>query len=113
MAADMQDAIQPEFFQQYSIEHLRKFSSRELEHAGRITHPLLLESGATHYAPISWDDVFNRIGTKLKITNPDRFFSILADVHPMRPDFISSYLPEYSGPTISTIALFIVTKLVV
>jgi len=74
MAADMQGAIQPEFFQQYSIEQLRKFSSRELEHAGRITTPLLLESGATHYTPISWDDVFNRIGAKLKTTNPDRSF---------------------------------------
>ncbi|MBT3501293.1 MAG: FdhF/YdeP family oxidoreductase [Candidatus Marinimicrobia bacterium] len=74
MAADMQGAIQSEFFKRFSVNQLRQFSPRELEHAGRITTPLLLKSGATHYAPISWDDAFNRIGIKLKTTNPDRSF---------------------------------------
>ena len=74
MAADMQGAIQPEFFKRFSIDQLRQFSSREMEHAGRITTPLLLAPGDTHYKPVSWDDVFGRIESKLKKTDPDRTF---------------------------------------
>ena len=74
MAADMQGAIQPEFFKRFSIDQLRQFSPREMEHAGRITTPLLLAPGDTHYKPVSWDDVFGRIESKLKKTDPDRSF---------------------------------------
>ena len=74
MAADMQGAIQPEFFKRFSIDQLRQFSPREMEHAGRITTPLLLTPGDTHYKPVSWDDVFGRIESKLKKTEPDRSF---------------------------------------
>jgi len=74
MAADMQGAIQPEFFKRFSIDQLRQFSPREMEHAGRITTPLLLAPGDTHYKPVSWDDVFGRIESKLKRTDPDRSF---------------------------------------
>ena len=54
MAADMQGAIQPEFFKRFSIDQLRQFSPREMEQAGRITTPLLLAPGDTHYKPVSW-----------------------------------------------------------
>jgi molybdopterin-dependent oxidoreductase alpha subunit len=74
MAADMQGAIQPEFFKRFSIDQLRQFSPREMEHAGRITTPLLLAPGDTHYKPVGWDDVFGRIESKLKKTEPDRSF---------------------------------------
>jgi molybdopterin-dependent oxidoreductase alpha subunit len=74
MAADMQGAIQPEFFRRFSIDQLRQFSPREMEHAGRITTPLLLAPGDTHYKPIGWDDAFGRIESKLKKTEPDRSF---------------------------------------
>ena len=74
MAADMQGAIQPEFFKRFSIDQLRQFSPREMEHAGRITTPLFLAPGDTHYKPVSWDDVFGRIESKLKKTDPDRSF---------------------------------------
>ena len=74
MAADMQGAIQPEFFKRFSIDQLRQFSPREMEHAGRITTPLLLAPGDTHYKPVSWDDAFGRIESKLKNTDPDRSF---------------------------------------
>jgi len=78
MAADMRGAIHPDFFQQFSIDQLRKFSSRELEHAGRITTPLLLESGGTHYKPIGWENAFERVKTNLKQTDPNRSFFYLS-----------------------------------
>jgi molybdopterin-dependent oxidoreductase alpha subunit len=74
MAADMQGAIQPEFFKRFSIDQLRQFSPREMEHAGRITTPLLLAPGDTHYKLVGWDDAFGRIESKLKKTEPDRSF---------------------------------------
>ena len=45
MAADMQGAIQPDFFQTYSISQMQQFSPRELEACGRIATPLLLTRG--------------------------------------------------------------------
>src|SRR5215213_8817714 len=42
MAADMQGAVKPEFFANYSIPQMRMFSPREMEFSGRITSPMLL-----------------------------------------------------------------------
>ena len=74
MAADMQKPIQPEFFDKYSINELKEFSSRELEKSGRLTFPLLLKTNSNHYTPISWKEAYERIERKLKTTNPDRSF---------------------------------------
>ena len=74
MAADMQGAIKDEFFQKYSIAQLRTFTPRELETAGRITKPLLLEPGATHYKPIEWEDALSRVAGAMKRVTPDESF---------------------------------------
>jgi molybdopterin-dependent oxidoreductase alpha subunit len=74
MAADMQGAIQPEFFARYSIDELRTFSPREMETAGRIVDPLLLEPGSKHYRPISWHEAIQRIVGQLKASTPDETF---------------------------------------
>ena len=74
MAADMQEKIRPSFFHRFTIDQLKKFTSLELEQAGRITDPLLLKPGAHHYKQISWVDAFDRIETKLKQINPNRSF---------------------------------------
>lgn len=74
MASDMQGAIRPEFFANYSLEHLRAFSPREMESAGRLTRPMILEKGATRYRPIAWDDALARIAGKLREVSPDETF---------------------------------------
>ena len=39
---------------------------------GRITEPMVLRAGATHYEPISWDDAFALIGGHLRgLASPD------------------------------------------
>lgn len=78
MAADMQEAIPNTFFQQFSIDQLRQFSPREMEMAGRITSPLLLEKGSNHYKPLAWDEALSRVGEKLKATDPNRAFFYLS-----------------------------------
>jgi anaerobic selenocysteine-containing dehydrogenase len=74
MAADMQKSIQPKFFETYSINELKIFSSRELEKSGRLTFPLLLNTDSNHYTPISWQEAFEHIERKLRKTNPNRSF---------------------------------------
>ncbi len=74
MAADMQGAIRPDFFETYSVAQLRAFSPRELESCGRITTPLLLMAGSQHYRPITWDEALARIEARLKQIAPRESF---------------------------------------
>jgi molybdopterin-dependent oxidoreductase alpha subunit len=66
MVADMQGAVKPEFFQTYSVAQLQSFSPRELETSGRLTQPMVHRRGDNYYRPISWEDAFARIISKLK-----------------------------------------------
>ena len=74
MAGDMQAAIKSDFWSTYSIPQLAKFSPYDMEHAGRIVEPVVLESGSQYYKPITWDDAFARITKKLKALSPDETF---------------------------------------
>ena len=56
----------PEFFRQHSVAELLTQPDEWLGHHGRITEPMVLRPGATHYAPIPWDDAFQLIGGELK-----------------------------------------------
>jgi len=64
--------VTPDFFQQWSVGDLLDQSDHWLEGQGRITHPMVLEPGATHYAPISWDAAFKSIAKTLHgLDSPD------------------------------------------
>ncbi|HTL51660.1 MAG TPA: molybdopterin-dependent oxidoreductase, partial [Planctomycetota bacterium] len=74
MAADMQGAIQPDFFTKFDFKKLRSFSPREMETAGRITLPYYAGPDDKSYRPITWEDAITRVATKLKNTAPDDTF---------------------------------------
>src|SRR6476660_168924 len=74
MAADMQGAIQPDFWSTYSTAQLQAFSPRELESCGRLVQPVVLENGDQYYRPINWDEALGRIIARLKSTPPDETF---------------------------------------
>ena len=74
MASDMQGAIPAEFFARTTIAQLRAMSSRDLEHAGRLTEPLVLARGEQHYRPITWDEALDRIVARLRESGPARSF---------------------------------------
>lgn len=57
--------ITAEFFAKYSVEELSQQSDYWLEQQGRLTAPVYLKPGASHYEPISWDAAFELIGKKL------------------------------------------------
>ena len=74
MVADMQGAITPEFFEQYTIAQLSAMSSRELESCGRLTFPVIAGPLDLHYKPIGWNDALQRISNSIKETDPNRSF---------------------------------------
>ncbi|BCM93352.1 putative oxidoreductase [Abditibacteriota bacterium] len=57
--------VTPEFFAQHSVEELGKWSDIEIGKAGRLTHPMLLDKGATHYRPVSWQEAFGVLAEEL------------------------------------------------
>ncbi len=64
--------IGSEFFAQYSLLDLRDKDDQWLNAQGRITEPLILVEGATHYQPISWEKAFETIAGHLNsLDSPD------------------------------------------
>jgi len=57
----------PEFFTKNSIQELSNWSEYKLGKSGRITHPLYLPEGGSHYQEITWDDAFAKIGYHLSL----------------------------------------------
>lgn len=64
--------ITPQFFADNSVEELSEWSDYDMDQAGRLTQPMVLREGATHYEEISWDDAFDLIGRELNaLASPD------------------------------------------
>ncbi len=64
--------VTPEFFQKWSVADLSLQSDHWLGKQGRITNPMVLRRGATHYEEISWNDAFDLIATELNgLDSPD------------------------------------------
>ena len=64
--------ITPEFFSEWSVADLSSQSDYWLGQQGRITHPLVLRRGATHYEAIAWDEAFALIASELNsLSSPD------------------------------------------
>ena len=74
VASDLQGAIPTKFWQTYSVNQLKALSSQQLEHCGRIKEPVLLERGKTHFRPIEWDEVLQRVGSSMTLAGPLRSF---------------------------------------
>jgi molybdopterin-dependent oxidoreductase alpha subunit len=65
--------VDAEFFASHSVAELRDEDDHWLEHHGRLTEPMYLASGATHYVPISWDDAIALTADRLKaMDHPNR-----------------------------------------
>jgi molybdopterin-dependent oxidoreductase alpha subunit len=64
--------IGPEFFARHGVAELSRQSDLWLGKQGRLTHPMVLRPGETHYQPISWDEAFALIARELNaLTSPD------------------------------------------
>jgi molybdopterin-dependent oxidoreductase alpha subunit len=57
--------VTAEFFAQNSVVDLAKLTDYEIGKKGRLTEPMYMPKGGTHYLPISWDDAFKKIAEHL------------------------------------------------
>lgn len=77
--------VTPEFFAAHSIAELAGKSGYWLGQQGRLTHPMVLRPGDTHYSPVSWDDAYQLIAENLReLDSPTRRCSTPPAAPPMR-----------------------------
>ncbi|TWU04549.1 Formate dehydrogenase H [Stieleria varia] len=74
MVADMQPAITSDYWKKNSLAELQKLTPRQLEHLGRLIHPVRYRAGDTHYTEITWQEAFDSIVEKLRAVRPDETF---------------------------------------
>ncbi len=68
-----QKQLDSSFFKKHSIQELSTWSDRDIGKSGRMTSPMVVFPGDTHYSPISWGDAFSMIGAKLnQLEEPDQ-----------------------------------------
>ena len=58
--------ITRDFFAAHSVADLAARSDHWLNAQGRLTEPMVLREGATHYEPITWADAFALLATELR-----------------------------------------------
>jgi molybdopterin-dependent oxidoreductase alpha subunit len=58
ISAEIKPAISTQFFEQHSITELQQLSSMEADRLGRLSFPMILRAGSSHYERISWDEVY-------------------------------------------------------
>ncbi|WP_328633775.1 FdhF/YdeP family oxidoreductase [Streptomyces sp. NBC_00356] len=64
--------VTPEFFAAHPVRDLARRSGYWLGQQGRLTHPMYLDEGGTHYEPVSWERAFDIIGEELEaLASPD------------------------------------------
>ena len=64
--------ITPSFFREWSVEALSKQSDYWLGKQGRLTYPMVLRRGSSHYEPISWEGAFHLVADRLlALDSPD------------------------------------------
>ncbi|MFJ3929658.1 MULTISPECIES: FdhF/YdeP family oxidoreductase [unclassified Streptomyces] len=64
--------VTPEFFAAHPVAELAGRSGYWLGQQGRITEPMYLAEGATHYEPVGWDRAFALIAEELRgLDSPD------------------------------------------
>jgi molybdopterin-dependent oxidoreductase alpha subunit len=64
--------LRADFFKQHSVQELSKWTDYEIGKSGRLTEPMVLKAGSSHYEPISWDDAYALIANDLNaLGSPD------------------------------------------
>lgn len=62
-----------EFFGQHAVSEMLQWSDYEIGKKGRLSEPMVLRGGGSHYEPISWAAAFKMIAEELQaLDTPDR-----------------------------------------
>jgi molybdopterin-dependent oxidoreductase alpha subunit len=66
------DLIGREFFAEHPVAELAEHTDYWLNQQGRVTEPMVLREGGTHYEPIGWDDAHSLMARHLNAIDPDQ-----------------------------------------
>ncbi len=67
------ELLDREFFAQHSVAELSEKSEYWLGKQGRITEPMVLRPGSSHYEPVSWEEAYATIARHLqRLESPDQ-----------------------------------------
>ena len=58
IASELQAPLTADFFDEYTIKELQQLNSQQCDRLGRLSYPLLLKAGTSHYQRISWEQVY-------------------------------------------------------
>lgn len=65
--------VTPEFFANHTVSELQTWSDYDLEHQGRLTHPVRYNTQTDRYEQVSWDEAFTGIAARLNaLDDPNR-----------------------------------------
>lgn len=64
--SELQPAVESEFFEQQTLAQLQKLTSQEADRLGRLSTPLILRAGQSHYQRIAWDEVYDLVETAFR-----------------------------------------------
>ena len=74
ITAEIQPPIPAHFFDTHSIAELEQLSSMEADRLGRLSFPVILRAGSSHYERISWEEIY-AIATEAFQKHPERVAS--------------------------------------
>ncbi len=97
MTADMQGAIPEQLFTDTSIAQLQTLTPRELEHLGRITHPLYAGPLDSHFRTLSWDEAMEKIAAKMRRTAPQESFFYFSGRSSNEAGFLLQLVARFYG----------------
>ncbi|WP_170336057.1 FdhF/YdeP family oxidoreductase [Ruegeria arenilitoris] len=65
--------VTPEFFARHTVTELRSWTDYDLEHQGRLTHPVRYSPATDKYEQVDWETAFAEIGAALNaLDDPNR-----------------------------------------
>lgn len=72
--SDIRPPIPEQIFAHNSIAELQALTGKQLEDLGRLGQPLHKPAGASHYAPISYEQAIDRIAERMRESAPQHSF---------------------------------------
>lgn len=58
ISAEIQPPVPTHFFEKHNINELQQLTSLEADRLGRLSFPVILRSGTSHYERISWSEIY-------------------------------------------------------
>jgi len=110
MAADLQSEVASKFFKDQDLEALRRLSPRDLETAGRLTAPLYLGPGDTHFKTLTWEGALGLAAGALAKADPTSAFFYFSGRSSNESAFLLATMARLYRLWLSCLRTFIMKK---